>query len=825
MKILKQLGILLFLSLCSKLYSQKQNNQWRFGTGGGIDFNVSPPSFVSGSAISTGEGSASVSNKLTGELLFYTDGVTVWNSQNNPMPNGIGLTGGTSLLLSSTTAAVIVPKPLDNNVFYIITIDEQFGGNGLRYSLVDMTLNGGLGDVIVGQKNISIFQTESEKLEVVPAANAQDYWIITHDNPGNTFFAFLLSTSGIQTTPVISNVGGIHSNGAGHLKVNKQFNKIACGSPFNNVMELFDFDNSTGVVSNPVTWNLTASIIGSSPLIYGVEFSPNGQYLYISNLSFIVQYDISQSNPSIIESSAYQLPTPSFGQPASIQLAPNGKIYVNNGSLDVINCPNNGGVSCGFQQNAIANQTGGGGYGLPKWVYYANDTADFNSNSIVYTDSCFGNATQFSIENTSGISSISWNFGDPASGASNTAVGLTANHTFSQVGNYNIRAILTNECGTDTLFLLALPIINCDIVNPTITGIKIVGDTCSIPSILSFQAEGLSNSPYFFWNFGDPSSGVNDTITITGTSPSPFPTHTFLSAGIYTVCVSFQEPGFPVSTVCREISIGLCCSGNIVSNDTCVQNSIPFSIETNSTIISVNWNFGDLNSGANNTSNLTNPTHVFSSPGNYNVVANITADCGTFTVNYPITIINCSSQELCIAQILIADSCFKNQTSFTLLSSDSIISVSWNFGDTQSGLSNTSNLNNPLHVFSSEGEFIVRANVNMVCGVYLAEKNIDIINCDSLKNEFNEIFVPQVFSPNGDNVNDILYVRGSIKSFTFNIFNRWGNLVFSTSDKNTGWDGKVNNIEIDPDVFVYHLKGIDDKGNEVDFKGNITLIK
>jgi len=139
MKIVNNLILLFVIVICNNSFAQKQNNQWRFGTAGAVDFNTVPPSFVNGAALSTGEGSASVADRVTGALLFYTDGVTVWNANNLVMPNGTGLLGGSAALLSSTTAAVIVPKPGSNSLFYIVTIDEQFNGNGVRYSVVDMT--------------------------------------------------------------------------------------------------------------------------------------------------------------------------------------------------------------------------------------------------------------------------------------------------------------------------------------------------------------------------------------------------------------------------------------------------------------------------------------------------------------------------------------------------------------------------------------------------------------------------------------------------------------------------------------------------------------
>ena len=82
--------IFLLVIAGSSTYAQKQNNQWRFGSGGAIDFNTVPPSFVPGCPIATYEGSASVADRTTGALLFYTDGVTVWNANNQVMPNGTG---------------------------------------------------------------------------------------------------------------------------------------------------------------------------------------------------------------------------------------------------------------------------------------------------------------------------------------------------------------------------------------------------------------------------------------------------------------------------------------------------------------------------------------------------------------------------------------------------------------------------------------------------------------------------------------------------------------------------------------------------------------
>jgi len=88
------------------------------------------------------------------------------------------------------------------------------------------------------------------------------------------------------------------------------------------------------------------------------------------------------------------------------------------------------------------------------------------------------------------------------------------------------------------------------------------------------------------------------------------------------------------------------------------------------------------------------------------------------------------------------------------------------------------------------------------------------------------IFVPNAFSPNGDNENDILYVRGeNIEEMTLKIFNRWGELVFESNDQSIGWNGTYKGELLDPDVYVYHLQVICVDGQENLIKGNITILR
>ncbi len=585
------LVFLLTFFINASLFAQNQNNQWRLGNGASIDFNVTPPVSVAINQMTTQEGVASIADETTGALLFYTDGLTVWNANDQIMPNGTGLLGGI-LMKSSTTGAVIVPKPFSAGIYYIITIDEQSSGSGIYYNEVDMSLNGGLGDIVAGKKNIFLYATGSEKLHAVPTSDACGFWLVSHDNPGNTFFSFKIISTGIQTTPVLSTVGGSHGNGSGHLKINRQGNKLAIGNFLDSNVELYDFNNSTGVISNPVIWDF----ISTNPNIYGVEFSTNGSNLYISNFQSVYQFDITSGVAATIQatSTIVSIGIPPLNGPTTLQLGPDGKIYVASlGQIDVINFPNSVGTACGYQQNAIPLIAGSAGWGLPQFIY--NVASIPTDNKILATDTCFGNSTTLTVSKITNVVSLVWNFDDPASGANNIAVGSAPQHLFTKADTFQVSVLINYPCVSYTLTQDVI-IANCPV--PSITKIKILGDTCDENAVISLQAEGVSSSPYFFWNFDDPTNTPNDTITITGASPVSFPTYTFSSPGVYNVCVSFQEPGFPVSQVCRTIRIGLCCPPPIpsITNIDVCDNLLPYIFNGNSYTATGSYNVNLLNS-------------------------------------------------------------------------------------------------------------------------------------------------------------------------------------------------------------------------------------
>ena len=148
----KLLSVLVFF-ITIHLYSQKEANFWYFGNNAALDFTSGEPELVSGSQLNTTEGCSSFSD-ANGNLLFYigaptttTRNLTVWNKNNQPMPNGTGLQGDAS----SSQSALTVPAPGRPGVYYIFTVGAQSSGNaGFWYYTLDMNADGGLGDIIDG---------------------------------------------------------------------------------------------------------------------------------------------------------------------------------------------------------------------------------------------------------------------------------------------------------------------------------------------------------------------------------------------------------------------------------------------------------------------------------------------------------------------------------------------------------------------------------------------------------------------------------------------------------------------------------------------------
>jgi len=326
---------------------------WYFGSNAGVSFTNGVAAPLTDGQLSNLEGSASICSPRDGRLLFYTNGVSVWNASHKVMSQGIGLKGN----WTSSQSALIVPNPADTNLFYIFTTNALTENDKtFRYSMVDMRLDNGRGEVTV--KNVPLFTNGTEKVGATRHCNGRDYWVITHEWGSNRFYSYLLDATGISDT-VISDLGSIcptTNDVQGSIQIAPNGRMVAVSTTGTQVLELFDFDPSTGVLTN-------ARELNRGQNFYGLEFSPNNSKLYYTTLpnpgapATLVQYDLQAGDLAEIKKSAVELHRETGEWDGSqVQMGPDGRIYVSyygRALLGVITKPNLKGAAAAYNHNGL----------------------------------------------------------------------------------------------------------------------------------------------------------------------------------------------------------------------------------------------------------------------------------------------------------------------------------------------------------------------------------------------------------------------------------------------------------------------------------------
>lgn len=431
--------------------SQNQTSQWYFGFNAGLNFLTNPPTPLLGSAMSVPEGCASIADD-NGNLLFYTNGMNVWTASHTIMANGTGLLGdGTP-----TQSSIIVKKPGAANIYYIFTVRGAGNFGGVNYCVVDMNLASGQGSVTVLNANLYNGQC-AEKLTATTHCNGHDIWVVSHDLYSNQFRSFLLTSAGVSATAVVSAVGIQMNAFAGQMKIAVNGRKLGYVTVTDSIVALFNFDNSTGTLSN-------AQTIESKFNAYGCEFSADGSKFYYTgrdsstSLNKLKQYDLCAGNPPLVVFTSTVNTTNMFG----LQLALNGKIYAGNGGvgtlLSVINTPNLAGQLCGLQTNIQSIAPNTMFTCLPNIMaslYRFNAPITFSVGSpfacstVSFVAPYSSTATCGAAQNS--VLNFNWNFGDISSGIANTSSAINPTHVFSSGGIYTVQLIVTFPCKTDTI--------------------------------------------------------------------------------------------------------------------------------------------------------------------------------------------------------------------------------------------------------------------------------------------------------------------------------------------------------------------------------------
>lgn len=390
---------ILFIALfmqCVLLFAQKEANIWYFGDKAGLDFNTKPPTALTNSVMSTSEGSSSIADR-NGNLLFYSDGITVWNKNHQIMTNGTGLLGNPS----STHSALVIKYPGVDSMYIIFSSGAFGSSNGICYSVIDMKLSGQLGAVTT--KNIKLVNVSAEKIAAINHVNQRDIWVTIPAYGSDSIYTFLVTPAGVNLNVVKNRTASVISGpDIGQIKFSNNASKLAFVNRFNKSIIFSDFNNSTGVISN------NQSISGfNTP--YGLEFSPNLQYLYITEENGELYQCIIPSSSTIKSNVCKTIDNSGFGQ---LQLGPDSKIYgviLGRGFVGVINKPDNYFTSCNYISNAISLGGKSTYWGLPSFYQtFFSLGGLINVNPI-----CFGDSANISINiDSTKIDSINWYIGD-----------------------------------------------------------------------------------------------------------------------------------------------------------------------------------------------------------------------------------------------------------------------------------------------------------------------------------------------------------------------------------------------------------------------------
>lgn len=260
----------------------QSNNIWYFGDGAGLDFNPDPddPDAPTPRPIESRHpqdipaGTTTISDQ-TGQVLFYTDGASVWDLNGDLMENGDSIGGDNS----SSQSVMAVPVPEEQTLFYLFTTQQSANGsNQVSYSLVDIKAENesGIGNVV--SKDNFLFSPSTEHTAALNAGDTT--WMMFHELGNNTFRAYPVSSLGIGP-PVLSSVGSNHgfNSGVGAMKFNSDGDKVAVTISEGgcNKLEIFDFDADTGEMTEYARIDL-----GCDGDVYGLEFSEDGDRVLVS---------------------------------------------------------------------------------------------------------------------------------------------------------------------------------------------------------------------------------------------------------------------------------------------------------------------------------------------------------------------------------------------------------------------------------------------------------------------------------------------------------------------------------------------------------------
>jgi PKD repeat protein len=515
-----------YVSACSPIAGTCTN--WVWSTRCRLSFATGMPVAVGGTQNIAPETASQVSNSA-GSLLFYSDGSQIFTAANTVMPNGTGIIGGNS----AHTGSLILPVPGSTSTYFQFAVRQWEDGeqnDPLHYSVINMNLNGGLGDVASGFKNLNIPLPGTprrliEGMTLIPQCNGTDWWLITHGadsiNVNNDWNKYIYVTPITSAGPGVSvaysnGLGGPGTNYSawGALTASKDGSRLAVIEAKGERIGIYNFNRVTGT---PTLLLKTGDIDANQD----VAFSPNGKILYYTYLKpgFTDRYGIRQYD--IASQQVRTLTTPILpGGDLDVRLGPDDKVYVApsaSSTLHCINFPNQFNTlnlnECGFNPYSIPLGAGASTtyYGtLPNILPVCSASAQAAAFSWTVT-TC--TTVQFTSPN---CGPWNWTFGDGG-----TSTLASPSHTYAP-GTYTVTLNAPNASPStiqQTVTIGNLPI-------------AIAGPNPACGGPFNYSAVGPSNYQYS-WTItgGVPTSATGNnvfvnwglssgTVTLTATDPA-----------------------------------------------------------------------------------------------------------------------------------------------------------------------------------------------------------------------------------------------------------------------------------------------------------------
>lgn len=863
---LKNIIILCFTIFSLQSFAQGPANIWYFGTNAGLDFSSGSPVVLSDSEMATLEGCATISNNA-GNLLFYTDGLTVYNRNHQVMQNGTGLGGD----FSSSQSALIVPKPGTTNSYYIFTVDADAGPNGLQYSEVNMSLDGGMG-AVTSVKNVMLITPTTEQL-VATKKNGEDaYWVVSHKYESNEYIAYEVTTQGVSHNPVVSAIGSAidYSNNIGQTKFSHQRDRLA--SARKDEVQVFDFNNSTGELSNLISLNFNENF-------YGLEFSPSGRLLYASHFDSglffgggVRQFNLYSNDEEEITYTSINLTLDQNALFGALQLAPDGKIYVarvDDVKLDIIENPDAEGEDCNYNQDGIYLDGNISIFGLPTFIQpYFRATFMF----------CVTEDTQFISEILGDYDSLIWDFGDGTTSTEENPI-----HNFPAQGDYEVtltvysagQIITTSKVVTilNETNTYDAEIIQCDDVVPD--GFTSF-DLNSYDDVL-IDIVDIPRTPQVIVSYYQDSNHSNEIVSGNFTNTEN-PQNVFaVVENLETGCVyNFEVTLNVTNELLGDINIDNCIHSSLngITDFDLGEASIQI---LNSAPVNLSITFYETFDEAIDLENPLPSTFTNSIPYSQTIYARA-ENGGVCYGIYPVVL---NAYE--IPDILESEDVFicADSGSESLVLNTGIVGVNsgnytfnWSTGEvsseieinsggtysvvvtTQNGCtvektinvltSSIANIedieirghsdNNSVAVLTSgDGDYVYALNdingiyqesnifYNVSPGIYTVYVKDNKAGCGIVEEEFSVIGFPKFFTPNEDAVNDTWELLGTSAQFritaTIEIYNRYGKLLAVLNEDKPNWDGRYNGKLLPTSDYWFVAKLADGR----QFVGHFTL--